>query len=177
MEALDLIVIDKRGLPDQTISLTDPDTGEVVPLTECGRELCARVLGRTKQAIDDHLDYLRTAQHHIGQRVLSLMDDNAEWTIGSRGVKVTAPSPTAGTEGWDAELLDKILSGLVDKNVITQEAKLKAVSQKVETVTHPAGIRALLKRPDVAKAMKRARTKIDPPARRVTVKVTDPGEL
>lgn len=172
-----LVVVDKPNTPEQAISLTDPDTGEVVALAEADRELCARVLGRTELAIQDQLDMLRVIKLKVGERMLELMDQNSSWTADSRGVKVRAPSPTAGTVTWDAELLETILDRLVEREVITREAKLKAVEQKVTTVVHQNGVKALQKIPAVAKAIKRAQRKVDPPRRTVSVKITDSSEL
>lgn len=173
----ELVHVENAGLPGEIVRLMDPDTGELVDLADASRELCSRVLGRTELAIQDHLDYLRSAKRVIGARLIKMMDENVSWTTYSRGVKVSAPSPTAGTVTYDPELLDSILAGLVAKKVISEEAKQKAVSQRVETVTHPAGIKALLKIPKAARAMKRAQRVAEQGERRVTVKITDPGEL
>lgn len=174
---LDLIVIDKPGSPEQVVNLTDPDTGEVVALQDAGRELITRVLGRTELAIQDHLDYLRSAKRTLGAELIKRMDANTEWTTHSRGVKVSAPSPTAGTVSWDAEMLDAILDQLVEEGVVNAEAKIKAVSQRAGLETHDDGIKRLLKVPAVADRIAPAKRISAAPNRSVTVKVTDPGEL
>lgn len=179
MEApkLDLIVVDKPGSPEEVVRLTDPDTGEMVLLADAPQELIARVLGRTELAIQDHLHYLRNAKDILGAEMLSRMDDNAEWTASSRGVKVSAPSPTAGTTSWDAEALHNVLDDLVKAKVITKAAALRACKVNVEHVPVVAGIKALLKNPKAAPAVLTAQRTSAAPRRKVTVKITDAGEL
>lgn len=159
------------------LEIVNPDTGEVYPsIAAAPTEVIAAVLGRYDLAITDELDRLRSIKRLLGDEMIERMDRLGEWTLGARGVKVSAPSPSAGTVSYDAEKLDQVLDELVAKGVIEQSAKLRAVSQKVSLQTHASGIAALLKMPNVCKYVLNCRVEQPAPIRRVTVKV-DAGKM
>lgn len=146
--------------------VVDPDTGEIVLLANAKPVVLAAVLAVIAEQMDD----LTAAKAIVGREAISRMDRGGEWTISARGVKVSAPSPSAATVSWDAELLDSILADLVKEELIDQDARLRACSTRIETVTHAAGITKLMKIPAVADRIVLARTTHEPPARRVSVK-------
>lgn len=155
---------------EEGVSVIDPDTGEVHALEVAPSGVIARVLGMIDEALASNIRSLREAKAELGDELIRRMDKTGEWTFTSKGVKVTAPSPSAGTESWDAELLDELLDHLVDEEVITREAKLRAVEQRTELVTNLVGVRALLKIPAVAERIAPARRVAQPAPRRVSVK-------
>jgi hypothetical protein len=91
-------------------------------------------------------------------------------------VKVSAPSPAAGTERWDAELLRTILEDLVAEGKVTQGAALRACKIETRYVAVIPAIKKLCKNPGIEERLSRARSYDPPPARRLTVKV-DAGEV
>jgi hypothetical protein len=171
--AFDLVRYDGPGKPP---TIVDPDSGEVVALPDASPQLLAAVLGRAQLARQDTLDYLDEVRRALGDEIIERMDAEAEWTVGARGVKVSAPSPTAGTEQWDAELLREILDGLVNAGTITRGAGLRACKVETRHVAVPAEIKKLSKIPGVAERLAPARSVGEAPRRRVTVKI-DPAEL
>lgn len=153
------------------IAIVDPDSGEMFALTDAPATTIAAVLGRTKLAVGDMLDHLRSVERALGDEMISRMDAEGEWTQRSRGVRVSAPSPTAGTVTWDAELLRTILDDLVTEKKITRAAALRACKVETKHVAVIAGITKLQKLPDIAARLEPARSVGDAPARKVTVKV------
>jgi len=154
----------------------DTDTGEVFPsIGEAPSLTLLRILGRVELETQRALDQLHSARAAIGAELTERMDKAGEWTIRAPGVQVTVPSPAAGTEGWDAELLDQILDGLIADGVITKDAKLRAVEQQVTLKVNKNGVKALQKIPAVRDAISRARLEQAAPARRVKVQVDPRG--
>lgn len=173
--ALDLIRL--TGIDANSgVEVIDPDSGEVFDLDTAPTPVLAAVIGRYDLAIRDALDELRAIKRTLGDELIERMDRQGEWTVGARGVKVSAPSPAAGVISYDAEKLDEVLDELVAKGVIDASAKLRAVTQKVTLETHASGINALLKIPGAAKYVENCRVEQVPPARKVTVKV-NAGEM
>lgn len=162
--SLDLV---RREPGTENVSLVDPDSGEVVALADAPDTLIAAVLRQLKLAAED----LRDAQRGLGAVLIERMDAQASWTVGARGVKVSAPSPAAGAVTWDAELLHEILDGLVNESTLTRDAALRACSTRIEFVTHVSGIKAIEKVPGVAEKIARARREAEPKPRTITVKL------
>jgi hypothetical protein len=155
----------------------DTTTGEVYPsIADAPTPVLTRILGLVKLEADRQADAFRLAHAAIGSELLGRMDQGGEWTLSAPGVKVTAPSPTAGTESWDAEELDRILDTLVEEGTISRDAKLRAVEQVVSLKVIAAGVKALRKIPAVRDAIEPARRENPPPDRRVRVAV-DPRSL
>lgn len=162
--SLDLV---RREPGTENVSLVDPDSGEVVSLADAPDTLIAAVLRQLKIAQED----LRDAQRGLGAVLIDRMDREGAWTVGARGVKVSAPSPAAGAIHWDAELLHEILDGLVADNVITRDAALRACSTKLEYVTHAAGLNALAKISGVGDKIARAKRQAEPKPRTITIRL------
>lgn len=175
MNALDLIQSD-LSTPDAPVRVVDRHTGEVFVLAQAPAVLIASVLGQIDQAIADHLGLLRDAKRVLGDELIARMDTEGEWTQRAPGVKVSAPSPSAGTTTWDAELLRSILDDLVTEKKITADAALRACKVKVEHVPVVAGIAKLEKIPGLSERLEPARRVNPPPERKVSVK-TNPGEM
>lgn len=161
---------------DGVVRVVNPDTGEVLALADAESPVIALVLGHIEQRIGDQLDAMRDIKRVLGGELIERMDKKGEWTITARGVKVVAPSPVAGTDAWDAELLDSILDDLVREGVIDQEAKLRAVEQRVTLATNMRGISALCKIPAVRERIAPAHRTLEQGPRKVSVR-TNPSEL
>lgn len=156
--------------------ITNPDTGEVLPLDQIPTNALARVLGLVQHSIDRNLDALYDAKRVLGGEMIERMDRTGEWTVNAQGVKIIAPSPTAGTTDWDAEKLEAILDELVEEGVLNREGKLRAVTQEVVLKVDKRGVNALLKIPVVAERIEAARMFTPQSARKASVRV-DPRQL
>lgn len=167
--SLDLIQYDKAE-PWRDVSLVDPDTGEVVALSDATGPLIAAVLGRIQLALTETTEQLKEAKRLLGRELIARMDQGGEWTQRARGVKVSAPSPSAGTVKWDVELLDELLDRCVEDKLISHDAKLKAVSTRIEHVAHADGITRLLKIPAVAERMQAAKRVTEQGERPISIK-------
>jgi hypothetical protein len=176
MSALDLIRMKQN--PNDVVAqpvLTDPDTGEMHYLADAPTALLARVLGLVQAEIDRNLEYLYEAKRTLGREAIERMDKQGNWTMKYPGVKIVAPSPTAGTEEWDAEELDRILDELVAEGVLEREAKLRAVTPHMSLRVDKRGLTQLLKIPVVRERIAPARRWATPP-RKASVRV-NPREL
>lgn len=161
---------------DGVSTIVNPDTGEVLALADAPSPVIASVLGRVDLAISDELDRLRDIKRLLGDELIRRFDAEGEWTQRAPGVRVSAPSPSAGSVTWDAELLRSILDDLVKENKITREAALRACKVKVEHVPVAAGLKALEKIPGLSARLDPARRVNPPPERKVSVKI-DPREM
>lgn len=161
---------------DTGISVINPDSGEVHRLEDCPSPVIARVLGFVQRAIDSNLEALYEAKRALGGELVERMDRQGEWTVSARGVKVSAPSPTAGTVSWDAEMLDSILEDLVNAGTLDAEARLRAVKREYTLTVDKRGVAALQKIPAVAEAINVARSSNPPGYRKASVRI-DPREF
>lgn len=177
-DALDLIVFGEK--PSDPVSLTDPDTGEVILLDDAPPQLIAAVLGRIELQLEDTTQRLKDAKRWLGRTMVERMDNEGEWTQRSRGVKVTAPSPAAKRYTWDGDQLRIILDELVAAKLISRDAALRACESRVENVPVMAGIAKLLKlaalKPEVEQRILLARRENQSGNRNVRVEI-DPGAL
>jgi hypothetical protein len=176
MSARDLIRLKKN--PDDVLSmpvLADPETGEMHYLPDAPTALLARVLGMVQAEIDANLEYLYEAKRMLGREAIARMDKQGNWTMKYPGVQIVAPSPTAGTEEWDAEELERILAELVEEGVLEREAKLRAVEPHFSLRVDKRGVAQLLKIPAVRDRIAPARRWATPP-RKASVRV-NPREL
>lgn len=177
MSALDLIRMKQN--PNDLVAqpvITDPDTGEMHYLPDTPAALLARVLGMVQLEIDRNLEFLYEAKRTLGGEAMRRMDRSGDWTMSAPGVKLQAPSPGAGTVDWDAEELDRILDELVAEDVISREAKLRAVEPQVTLKVIKRGVAALLKIPAVRDRIMAARRTVPAPSRKVSVRI-NPREL
>lgn len=155
----------------------DTDTGEVYPtIQEAPTLVLARTLGRVQHEIDLTLESLYEAKRVLGVEIIERMDKGGEWTVNAPGVKIIAPSPSAGTEDWDAELLDEILDSLIAEGVLDRNAKLRAVTQRTALHVDKRGVAALLKIPAVADRIAPARKYTPQGVRKASVRI-DPRNL
>jgi hypothetical protein len=176
VSARDLIRLKQN--PNDVLSvpvLADPDTGEMHYLADAPTALLARVLGLVQAEIDANLEYLYDAKRVLGREAIDRMDKQGNWTMQYPGVRIVAPSPTAGTEEWDAEELDRILAELVEEGVLEREAMLRAVQPQVTLKVDKRGVTQLLKIPAVRDRIAPARRWATPP-RKASVRV-NPREL
>lgn len=153
---------------EHDVEIIDPDTGEAFEVAKAPAETIAAVLRELQGYIVD----LSQRKRWLGEFMLARMDAAASWTVHARSVKVTAKSPQADTIQWDAEKLIVILDELEAEGLITKEAALRAVSPRVEFVTHAAGIKALEKLPAVAERIAAAKSTIPAGERTVRISVT-----
>lgn len=152
---------------DGALSLLDEPTGELVPLELASTDLVAASL----RVIEVRLYDLYDLKRQLGASMIARMDRRASWTHRAAGVEVTAPSPDAGKDGWDATILVPILDALVADGVIDREASLAACEPRTEWKPLVRGINALLKIDGVAERLSPARVPAVPKPRTVKVNV------
>lgn len=115
------------------MEIVDKRTGELVAIRHAPTEVLA--------AATDELAELRARQaeveHAISNELLGRLDRDAKWTqrVGDpdTGVQweITAPSPTAGVEAYDPELLDGVLGHLIARGTVSAEAASGALARTV----------------------------------------------
>lgn len=153
-------------------SIVNPDSGEVLALADAPSTVIARVLGFTQLAIDQQLEYLYDVKRALGGELVERMDKAGEWTISAKGVKVTAPSPSAGSVDWDAEQLDEILERLVEEGVLDRDARLRTVERVTTLKVNKRAVTALQKIPAVRDAIAPAYRSNPPATRKASVRVS-----
>ncbi len=108
-----------------------PSTGEVLDLASLSTEtIAAAVLeGQTQRQRWSEFDAAASAE------LVARMDRDTSWTINltvdSRAVKITAPSPAAGSVVYLTDELGACLQGLVEGEVISEAAASKALKRRV----------------------------------------------
>ena len=152
--------------------ITDPETGEVVPLDKATSVVIAKVLGEIQHEIEQRLFLLGNVKRVLGAALIERMDKGGEWTVTAPGVKISAPSPAAGRVSWDAEVLEAILDKAISDGLIDADAKRRAVKQTFSLVPVAKGIANLQKIPEMAARMESAKTVHEAGPRSVTIKPT-----
>jgi hypothetical protein len=125
-----------------TALIHNPATGEVLDLTGAETvDLAAAMTGLADLRAD-----LRTYEQAIEREILRRLDRDATWTLrvgeptADRQFEITAPSPTAGTEGFDARTLQAELEQLIERGTITEQAAAGALARTLTvTVEVPFG--------------------------------------
>lgn len=130
------------------LHLVDPQTGESVSLAEAPADLIAGIV----VGIDDQARNLRDMRRELGDELVRRMDAEGSWTITAGGRKFSAPSPAPEVE-WDVVMLDGVLDDLVNTGVITPDARLRALEQRVELRPLARGLAALEKIPGVTERL------------------------
>lgn len=82
--------------------VVDPETGELIPRSDPAA--CGGLIERLRQL--EHR--LRTLKAWANDAILEQMDAEAQWTLHAGGLKLSAPSPTAGDVVWDLDELAKL---------------------------------------------------------------------
>lgn len=115
---------------------------------------------------------LNEAKSMLSDELVSRLDKRGKWTLEVEGLKVTAPSPDAGTVSYDPDKLDLALGELWHDDVIDEPA----IHAAIERVTPPsywkvkqAGVKALLKLPKAREAIEACRVETTPAPRKARV--------
>lgn len=117
-------------------ALTHPTTGEVLDLAEAQPEALADAVVQSEQLRGELADL----ESVISAELVRRLDRSASWTMrvgdpaGARQFEIKAPSPDAGTTGYDAELLLQELRALVERGTIDASAAGRALERTV-TIT------------------------------------------
>ena len=123
------------------VIVMSPATGEVLDLTTEPEE----VLAEAHVVADEHVDTLRDFTARLRDELLVRLDRTAVWThrVGDPTdvqYEIKAPSPTAGTESFDAIELKARLRDLVRDRVIDEAAAGRALERTITvTFTVPLG--------------------------------------
>lgn len=145
--------------------LIEPNTGEVIPLSEAKTAHIADA----RDYIRELESQLREAKTILDGEVLSRMDADRKWTIKTGDWALTAPSPEP-TVKYDAAALHAELEGLVADGVISGDAMARAVEEVVTYKARAAGVKALVKGGGEVAAVVAAHSREEEPIRRVSVK-------
>lgn len=117
-------------------ALTHPATGEILDLAQAGTEQLAIVAVRSEELRGELVEL----ESRLSDELVARLDRGAEWTQrfgdpkGDRQFEISAPSPTAGTEAYDATLLLDELRALVDRQTIDASAADTALVRTVTVV-------------------------------------------
>lgn len=121
------------------LTLVNPATGEALTLDSPTEDL-----GRFLADMREHESLWREAKNVVQGEIRNRMDQQKKWTLHVPGLKLTAPSPAAGTpEEWDGAALRSELLELADEGTLSIEAVDAAVEVIVTYKVHKAGINAL----------------------------------
>jgi hypothetical protein len=111
-------------------ALVHPATAEILDLANAETEQLATAIAEA----DMLQGRLRDFTGAVSDELLARMDRGASWTVRAGGYEITAPSPDAGTSGFDADALEAGLSGLVADGTVSADAAAAALERTV-TVT------------------------------------------
>jgi hypothetical protein len=118
---------------------------------------------------------LNEAVNAVSDELVKRLDKRGKWTLEVDGLKVTAPSPDAGTTGYDIDALRSALGKLLDAEVIDVDGAYSAIERVAPPPPQPywkvkqAGVKALLKLPAAREAIEACRVPVDPPVRKAKV--------
>lgn len=117
------------------VVLYNPASGEVltVAVETADDEQLADVLEAT---IPDIAEQLKDAKETVGREVLARLDRSGRWTrrVGNpKNVQweISAPSPVAGTETVDVDVLSDVIDEALDERIIDQSAAGAALVRTV----------------------------------------------
>lgn len=123
------------------LTVLDRSTGEVIDVgASTDAELAVFI---------DNLSELRAelaeAEAIVSGELLARLDRSASWTrrvrVGDREFEIKAPSPDAGTEAYDASLLERELRKLVERRTIDEDGAVQALDRTLTlTVRVPLGV-------------------------------------
>lgn len=118
----------------RTGELIDLDTAETVELASCMTDL------------QEVREQLKEIESSVSDALIERMDKAAQWTVRvgdptDKQWEIKASSPTAGTETYPPDLLERELHALVARDTITETAAGKALKrQAVVTLDVPLGL-------------------------------------
>jgi hypothetical protein len=150
-------------LPEGYIVL--PHTGEALNLEQSS----LAGLADARDQIGQLEQQLREVKQVIDAEVTARMDLTRLWTLHDGSWTLHAPSD-ALVPVWDKEALRKELLVLFAEGQITVEAADRAVSIVESLKLNVAGVKALLKNPQLAERLEQHVRLVAPENRRVTVK-------
>lgn len=122
------------------LTVIDRKTGEVLDLAQADTERLARFVTE----LDDLHTELADAGRLVSRELVDRLDRRRDWTLrvgdpaDGRQYEITAPSPAAGSDVYDAGPLEEELRKLVGRNTIDETAAAAALQRKlVITVAVP----------------------------------------
>jgi hypothetical protein len=134
MSAQEVVKATRHVVNMRTGELIDLDTAETVELASCMTDL---------QEVREQLKEIESA---VSDALIERMDKAAQWTVRvgdptDRQWEIKASSPTAGSETYPPDLLERELHALVARDTITEAAAAKALKrQAVVTLDIPLGL-------------------------------------
>lgn len=114
----------------------NPATGEVLDLSSADTGAIAAAVDEVEQMRGRLSDFASAAADEL----LARLDRNASWRLrvgsphGDCQFEISAPSPDAGTTGYDERVLERELAALIDDGAITAHAAEAALERTV-TIT------------------------------------------
>lgn len=129
--------------------IVNPASGELV-----ARDAPTNDLGAQLDAVRELEGRLRTFKRAVSDEILGRMDKEGLYTYRLGGFKITGKAPPGPK--YDGEVLHRELTRLVEQDVITPQARDRAVSIATVYEPHAAGIKALAKLEACAPAIKAA---------------------
>lgn len=147
--------------------VVDVTSGEIISMSAPSDDLIALRMRLKRLAAD-----LRSVNKAIDDEIKRRMDHDLRWTIDAPavGAKATAPSPEKRLTVPDPAALNRVLQQMLDEELITPAAKMAAIEpEPVAYKTKLAGIKALMKRDDLAPRLQTVVILADPD-RHVTYK-------
>jgi hypothetical protein len=120
------------------LQVFDPGAGELVRAVDAQALLAAGGIPDPAEAETTELaafdenartlaDIAKEARGIVGDELVHRLDMDRCWTLHEGEWTITAPSPEAGTVGYDAEALHAVLSAAVEAKTISQTAMNAAV--------------------------------------------------
>lgn len=119
----ELVVRESGDVPDL---ITNPVTGELVPITAATDEL-----GGVVDGLKELESAAKEARELVNGELLKRMDADATWTAAVGPFKISAPSPTAGTKGYDPDRLRTNLLKLEARGKVSMAAVDAAVERVI----------------------------------------------
>lgn len=151
--------------PNTELVVLHPRTGELLAIqtAETGQ------LAEWHTSLDEVRDRLAEAEMMVSDELVRRLDRRAEWTLRvgdpkDRQWEIKSTSPTAGTESYPPGLLRQELNGLVEQDVISEQAAQGALRrQLLLTVAVPwaADLQALVEQLKGAVGIQIAGVKVD----------------
>lgn len=117
------------------LEVVDPN-GELLDVREASTERLALLVAD----LDDHRARLADVDAIVSDELVGRLDRAASWTMrvgdptGDRQFEISAPSPSAGTEAYDASLLEGELRALVGRETIAESAAATALERTLTIV-------------------------------------------
>jgi hypothetical protein len=108
--------------------LTIPDEhGELTPVKAASTERIAAFVDSVAERRSELAEWESVANDEL----LARLDADALWTQRVGDFEVKAPSPTAGTESYDAEELQAALRSLIERGTVSEDAASGALRRQL----------------------------------------------